>query len=417
MGSWFISAEKRARLQALEERIGVESARAHAAMARVADLVAEFDEIEGWGEPGIRSLPHWLAINAGFNPHSGSELLRVGKALRVLPRIAQAFRAGRLSFDKTRQVTTVATPATEEMFLEIALGASGSQLERICRSMRRIAKLEASEHDQKQLAERGLWTNIDEDGMMRLVARLPSEEGAIVLAAIESVARSRPLPERSAEVSDPAEEPWAARRADALVSICELGGSPVARQVVVHLEVDGRAYIEGGAALSAEAARRIGCDAEVVAVTERDGLPIDVGRKQRMPTERLRRALEVRDRCCRFPGCGVPAHRSHAHHVEHWADGGATARDNLVLLCNFHHHRLHDGGYLIRKVAGGFSFETHDGQVIGSRLPHAVESQGFEFHPETARAEWGGAKMDFDHTIFVLANNSLLAEARAAPPS
>jgi hypothetical protein len=50
---------------------------------------------------------------SGFDLHNGSELLRVGQALRVLPRIAEAFGAGRLSFDKVRQITTVASPATE----------------------------------------------------------------------------------------------------------------------------------------------------------------------------------------------------------------------------------------------------------------------------------------------------------------
>jgi hypothetical protein len=422
------SLQNQARAKQLEEQLGAKSALVHSVMADLAEAAAEFDEIAAWCSPGIRSFAHYLSIAAGFDDQVGSELLRVGHALRELPRIAEAFRAGRLSFDKVRQITTIATPATEEMFLDIALGASGSQLVRICRAMRRIAKLEANDHDQKQPAERGLWTRYDEDGMMRLVARLPSEDGAVVMAALESITGSRPIAEQ-ADVNDP----WAARRADALVAMAEhivaggageLVSSGATRQVVVHVDAglltgempDGRCYVEGGASLTAEAARRIGCDAQIIPVIEREGLPIDVGRKHRTPPDRLRRALEVRDRFCRFPGCGVPAHRAQSHHVDHWADGGPTTLHNMILLCGFHHRRYHDGGYVIRKRPDGLQFETHDGEVIGSRLRDPVDHDSTSvFRPETALAGWGGFPMDFDHTIFVLANNQQIAEARAAP--
>ncbi|HYA01174.1 MAG TPA: HNH endonuclease signature motif containing protein, partial [Candidatus Binatia bacterium] len=64
-----------------------------------------------------------------------------------------------------------------------------------------------------------------------------------------------------------------------------------------------------------------------------DGLPIDVGRRRRMVSARLRRALESRDRFCRFPGRAVPARMTHAHHVRNWAAGGRTDLRNLVSLC------------------------------------------------------------------------------------
>jgi hypothetical protein len=430
-----VSADRQALAADLDLAIGQASARAHSAMKDLATAAAEFDELGGWSAGGIRSFPHWLAINAGFDVHQGSELLRVGKALQCLPRIAEAFGAGRLSFDKVRQLTTVATPATEELLLEIGLGASGSQLARICTSLRRIARAEELDHDERAQAERGLWTEWGEDGMMRLVARLPAEDAAVVMAAIESVVASRPLQNAAgSEVVDPAEEPWAARRADALVAICDrvLAGAAedlvpagAARQVVVHVDVGvltgemplGRCDVDRRMPLSSEAARRIGCDAEVVALTERDGLPIDVGRKHRIVPDRLRRALEVRDRFCRFPGCGVPAHMAEAHHVDHWADGGRTDRDNVLMLCGFHHRRHHGGGYTIRKTPGGFSFETHDGHVIGSRalgVPHTEDA--ITFVPESARAEWGGVAMDLDHTVWVLTHHIELAQARPAPP-
>jgi hypothetical protein len=430
-----VSADKQELAKDLDERLDQYSALAHSSMAKVALAAADFDEIEGWGSPGIRSFTHWLSINMGFDPHTGSELLRVGQALKKLPRIAEAFGAGHLSFDKARQITSVATPATEEMLLEIARGASGSQLARICSSLRRYAEAEAIDHDQRQMASRGLWSHIDDDGMMRLIAKLPAEDGAVVMAALESITGSKsPANSADAEVKDPADEPWAARRADALVAMsnhvlaggaADLVKSAASRQVMVHVDVgvltgeetDGRIFVEGGAPLSREAARRIGCDCQIVHVIERDGLPIDVGRARRTISAPLRRAIEVRDRFCRFPGCGVPAHRAEGHHVVHWADGGATERDNIILMCLFHHHRLHEGAFqVVTTAGGGFTFETSDGHVIGERNLIAPQTQP-SFPLETARSTWGGARMDFDHLMCVLPHSMELAEARAAPPN
>jgi Domain of unknown function (DUF222) len=92
----------------------------------------------------------------------------------------------------------------------------------------------------------------------------------------------------------------------------------------------GRSRIEDGPWLSPAVVRRLSCDADVVTVTERDGLPIDVGRVRRLITPRLRLALQSRDHGCRFPGCSVPASRTDGHHIEHWSDGGKTNLDNLV---------------------------------------------------------------------------------------
>ena len=427
-----VSLENQDRAKELDDMIGELSAHAHATLARVAKASAEFDAIGGWGDGGIRSFPHWLAIKAGFDMHTGSELLRVGQALNLLPKIAAAFGAGQLSFDKVRQVTTVAAPANEEILLEIAQGASGSQLARICRALRRINEANAPEQADEHLSRRGLWMHWDDDGMLELKAKLTPEDAAVVQAALESITGSRPVPEPADDgVKDPADDRWAARNADALVAMCEhvvAGGAEnlitttAARQVVVHVDVgvltgeasDGRCYVEGGSPLSAAAARRIGCDAEVVAVTERNGLPIDVGRKQRIVPERLRMALHVRDRFCRFPGCGVPAHRTEAHHYEHWALGGGTDLDNLLLLCGFHHRGHHAGAFRIRKTSDSYSFETDDGHVIQPppRNPVILEKDP-RISPSTPEALWGGVELDFSYAVGVIADACEFAEARA----
>jgi hypothetical protein len=428
-----VSLENQDLAKALEHEICEGSAHAHATMAKVARACATFDEIGGWCDGGIRSFAHWLTINTGFDTHTSKELLRVGQALNSLPRIAEAFTAGQLSFDKVRQVTLTATPASDQIMLEIAQGASGDQLARICAALRRIADADAPKQAEDRLSLRGLWTQWDENGMLELKAKLTPEDAAVVQAALESIAGSRPVPAETDDgVKDPADDRWAARRSDALVAMCDhvlasgtngLVKSGASTQVVVHVDVgvltgespDGRCFVACGSPLSTGAARRLGCDAEVIAVTERDGLPIDVGRKQRLVTDRQRVALHVRDRFCRFPGCAVPAARTEAHHHEHWALGGETNLANLLLLCGFHHRRHHDGAYEIRKTADGFVFETSDGLPI---LPPSLDPVVLEPNPDigplTAWSQWGGARMDFDYTVTVIAGACELAEARAA---
>jgi hypothetical protein len=109
----------------------------------------------------------------------------------------------------------------------------------------------------------------------------------------------------------------------------------------------GLSELEDGTRVSAETSRRLCCDASVVRlVRDPDGAILSVGRRTRTIPPSLRRALEARDRGCRFPGCGLRF--TDAHHVEHWADGGETSLGNAVLLCRFHHRLVHEGGWQVR---------------------------------------------------------------------
>ena len=131
-------------------------------------------------------------------------------------------------------------------------------------------------------------------------------------------------------------------------------------QLVVHVDAqtlaadaDGRCELSAGTSdatiipLAAETARRLACDASIVTLIERDGRPLALGRKRRSVSPALRRALETRDRGCRYPGCNSTRFVE-AHHIEHWAQGGATDLGNLILLCRRHHRLLHEQGYSIR---------------------------------------------------------------------
>jgi hypothetical protein len=107
--------------------------------------------------------------------------------------------------------------------------------------------------------------------------------------------------------------------------------------------------------VTAEDARRWACDPVLVPVVLCDttGEPLAVGREKRLATRAMRRALAQRDGGCAFPGCDAPPQWCDAHHVTHWADGGATEVGNLVLLCGRHHRLVHKQGWTIT-MAGGF---------------------------------------------------------------
>jgi uncharacterized protein DUF222/HNH endonuclease len=175
---------------------------------------------------------------------------------------------------------------------------------------------------------------------------------------------------------------------------------------------EGRCHIDGGVALPPETARRLACDATVVAMIEAaDGTPLDVGRKRRTPPARLRRALRRRDRGCRFPGCGRRRFL-HAHHIVHWINGGETKLINLILLCSYHHRLVHEGGYRIESPGHVFVFFDRAGRELpespppipaaGASLLERNADAGVSITPDSCRSLGGGEPYDLGFTIDAL---------------
>ena len=420
----------------LQGRIGVLAARIHAATAELVKLAAELDDDGAWAESGMRSCAHWLSINIGVDLYTGGEMVRAGHALETLPLLRAAFEDGRLSFDKIRAVTKVATPADDEVWTSMALHASGAQLARICRGVRQALDVDDPRRAGDALVHRGVRTWWRDDGMFELMAVLPPEDGAIVAAAIEAAAhviatqeKQIPSPDRPELAGEHRTQPML--RADALIRVCESwvaadAATPVVApttQVVVHVDADaldgelsgGQSRVENGPGLSPASVRWLSCDADVVTVTEREGLPIDVGRVKRLITPRLRLAMQSRDAGCRYPGCSVPPAHTDGHHVQHWHDGGPTDLDNLVSLCRFHHRRHHEGRFRIEREAGDFVFIAEDGRplvpVVATAACGRLGLSGWD-DTELARARDGGAPYDRAYAISVLADG--IASNRAA---
>jgi Domain of unknown function (DUF222)/HNH endonuclease len=157
------------------------------------------------------------------------------------------------------------------------------------------------------------------------------------------------------------------RLGDGVAAIIHLaansGDAPARGGVKPHLTVTvdyhvladrvGAATLEDGSALSAESARRLACDAQVIPmVLGGDSVPLDVGREHRLVRSKQRNALIARDKGCAFPSCQLPARWTDAHHIVSWADGGDTDLDNLVLLCRSHHRLVHHSEWSVRMTRG-----------------------------------------------------------------
>jgi len=442
-------------LELLEREIGQLAAHIHAATARWLLLVAEYDRREGWAEWGCKSCAQWLSHTCGLAPSAAREHLRVARRLPELPLIRAAFLRGELSYSKVRALSRVATPELDEVLLQIARYATAAQLERTLRSYRGVTRRELSPDEQVH-GDRYVVCEWDEDGSLLLRARLPAEEGALVVRALEAGrdslrGGSEPSSpdgshgEPSSEgrgVSAEAEAPDASS-AEALVLMAEtvLDRGVAERcpaesyQVLVHVEAGtlsaprtddeaatGACELDDGPLLDPETARRLACDASVIRILERDGRPLSLGRRTRSVPPALRRALQSRDRCCRYPGCTQRRHL-HAHHIEHWAHGGATELSNLVHLCRFHHRLVHEGGYTLERAGSPATlrFRRPDGSVIpavptpwagrADQVERRHRARGLEIGPDTCASLWTGERLDLPLVVDALvANDSRLTE-------
>ena len=462
-------------MEQLADRIAELSARIQAATYELLVLIRQFDQREGWSD--FSSCAHWLSWRAGLAPGAAREHVRVARALADLPRLSDAMRRGVISYSKVRAVTRVATPETEQTLLDVALAGTAAHVEQVVRAWRRVDRTAEAADDRRRHASRVLHTWVDDDGMVVIRGRLTPEVGAVVRRALEAAldAERRAGASREPGEPDPVDEAagvapsFGQRQADALgmVAECALAGgldrgtADDRYQVVLHVDagtlaedadvpagtsppaqrhhpshgapmrcpgprrpgpgpgaaVPGQAALEeaGGIHVSAATARRLACDSATVEMRHGpDGQVLDVGRKTRTISPALRRALASRDRQCRFPGC--QARRSDAHHIRHWAHGGATALDNLVLLCRRHHRAVHEEGFQVTvDSSGAAAFVRPDGHPLPAAPPapdwaglpleptaKRLAAAGMDIDGNTATPAWRGERLDLKWAIGIL---------------
>ena len=369
----------------------------------------------------------------GLDLGAARERVRVARALGGLPQLAAALARGELSYAKVRALTRVATPDTEARLLAVGRAGTAAHVERIMRAWRRVDRQVEAREAAGRHARRSLQVYQDEDGMVVVRGRLEPEAGAVLVRALEAgrealYARARATAEERAEGEPPT---YGQQQADALALVAEtalrhgLDPGPASEryQVVVHVDAavladpaqSGQSALEDGVGVSAETSRRLAWDAtRVVLCHAGDGPVLDVGRRTRTIPPALRRALQARDRGCRFPGCGV--RHAQGHHLHHWANGGPTRLDNLALLCRRHHRAVHEESYqLVRHADGTLRFSTPGGRPIPEvpappavpddptdALVAAHQARGLAIDARTGCPSWLGERLDLAWAIGVL---------------
>ncbi|MCJ7558892.1 MAG: HNH endonuclease [Gammaproteobacteria bacterium] len=406
----------------------------YAATYRLLVLIREFDEQGYWQSEGLCSCAHWLNFKCGIGMNAAREKVRVAHALKNLPGISAAFEKGQISYSKVRAMTRIADQDNEDYLLMIARHGTAYHVEKLVSKFRRATREQDTDQANQQYADRQLSYYYDESGALIINARLPAEQGALIVKALEMAMekdfqQQTQDPDVSAETSESVSitTPIATRRADAIAEVAEsyLNAEPSTAatadryQVVVHVSAEtlqdapDTCCIEDGPHVSAETSRRLACDCSILKLTEdQNGEILSIGRKTRAIPPSIRRALRFRDAGCRFPGC-THTHFVDGHHIRHWADGGKTSLENLVQLCRHHHRLVHEGGYTCeRSSEGKIEFRSPSGIDLPVHPPIPVVSNASQLKQWIRRDNptadidgltcvslWEGERMDWDLAV------------------
>ena len=342
-------------------------------------LLRQLDVSGEWDGGEVRDVNHYVARQLQISWIDAKRRVDAAHAIEELPLTSAALESGELSLDKTVQLTRFATPEKEEELVEWAKTVS-------LRTVRENADA-AQRHDVEDAKNNDRfrnfgWRKIENGTAFSFFGAMPAEQGAVFITAIDRIADSiKTLPEEDLDVlPEEAADNRPQRRADALVLLASQRltddfdadrATVIVQAPLEALVADvGFAELDDGARLHPEIARRLTCDSRIQTVIV-DGKrePIGIGRVSQTVPPWLKRLVKQRDRCCTFPGCEDMRYNQ-AHHVWHWALGGPTDLDNLILVCGFHHKLVHEHGWGVnRRPDGTIEWFTPGGRLHGARLP------------------------------------------------
>jgi hypothetical protein len=339
----------------------------------------EVRKVGGHLASGAASVVTWIGRTCGMSASSVADRLCVGTQLESLPKIAAALRFGEISYQSTSLLCHLREQlgAEHELFdedemLEHARHQSVGSLRYLCRVARHVADPDGFFNEaEADFSRRRLQISQMGDGMFCVDAILDPEAGAALRTALDSLAK-RLGPDDDRDHKQ--------RMADSMSELVhhamDEGRLPRRNGVRPHINLTttieglknelcaGPADLELSLPISTRTLERITCDSTMSRVLLADSMVIDVGRATRTVSAPMRRALRVRDRGCRWPGCDRQVDWTNPHHIDHWARGGANRLPNLVLLCLFHHRLVHEGGWQVVKVGREFRFVPPDRVVF-----------------------------------------------------
>src|SRR5713226_6886254 len=316
-----------------------------------------FDSGQGYASSGALSAKAWLRWRCNLTGPNASGMVEVSRQLASLPQATQALADGDISYQHASLIASTAADLggmmeshAEDILVTAAKKLDPKRLAFAALQLRHCLEPDGVLRDAiEQHDRRYLYLSQTLDGVFYLSGRFDAEGGALLRTALDSVMRPPALND---------ERVGKQHQADALLELCrrqldggqlpEVGGQKPHLAVTVVLATlcrqpgSAAAELEWSQPIPAETARRLACDAAITPII--DG---EADHTSRVVPGATRRALFARDKGCRFPGCDCPPAWTDAHHVQHWADGGPTTLDNLILLCRRHHRLVHEEGWTL----------------------------------------------------------------------
>ncbi|TXG92112.1 HNH endonuclease [Rhodococcus rhodnii] len=409
----------------LRERALSLSRQIEALQAQRISVMGEVVERGISGEDGYRDAGSWLAARTMLEVHEARRVVNLAVSLRSQPEIAAAVAEQRVSpthaqmicdfFETPPSLLAALAEADPEehskvvefcrdALLAAAVPGPGTTTASVRRAKERLEIRLDAESDGPPTRERDNLNHLSVShtlhGRVVVHGNFDALSGEVLMTALSKLSAPQPAEDGTPDRRSPRK-----RRADALVEVCrrfldsgvagmeagekphvtvlihqrDLQGQPAGpaekthRSITALLDGIGLPWTPWGATLTPETARAVACDAQVTPIVIDDnGVPLSMGRTTRLVTPAQRRALTVRDRGCAFPNCTVPSSWCEAHHITHWADGGPTDLDNMVLLCGSHHRHVHHSDWTITSTPRGRPTFTPPGvEPPGSGPPGA----------------------------------------------
>src|SRR5260221_7174881 len=313
----------------------------------------------------------WIARTCGMSVSSAADRVCVGEQLESLPKVAVALSSGEISFQSASALCHLrerlgekAEFFDEDEMLEYAREYSVFELRKLCRVASHVANPDGFfKEAEADFTRRYFHVSQLADGMYTVDGQLDPVSGAAFKTELDVLAtRKGPEDERSRSQ----------RMADAVGELAmhamDQGTLPRRHGVRPHINLtmtlEGLknelgappADLELSLPISTRTAERIACDCTMSRVLLAGSMVIDVGRATRTVSPPMRRALRVRDKGCRLPGCDRQVHWTNPHHIVAWSRRGPDKLPNMVLLCYFHHRLVHEGGWQVIKSGREFQF-------------------------------------------------------------
>ncbi|TDO33937.1 HNH endonuclease [Kribbella sp. VKM Ac-2527] len=299
------------------------------------------------GADAAEQTEHADAAELDGEPTAGPLLLHPGQAAVIVDALDKIPSSARVSAESLR--------FAEEQMVKAAQVLPPGELRKLGREVRNRLDTDGPEPAEKRAAaNERLWLKRTDDGI-KFGGFLAGDNAELLQTMVFANSKPHKTPDGQ---RDPRSR--GKLQADGLTDILHTaaatGAAPAHGGIKPHITVTisladllagtGTGDLAHGGTLSAAAIRRLACDAGIIPlVLGANSEPLDVGTEERFVNRAMRRALNARDKGCVV--CGAPPAMCEAHHLVHWAEGGPTRVDNLVLLCKRHHIDVHHGHWTI----------------------------------------------------------------------